>query len=104
MDFSQLSRHVLKPRGPFGPKVDNLHGWVELLQMLLELILDLVWGSVLFDPIGCLSVWSRNLMRHNEDILSVCGVFVTFHIDRGESSWYYISMSFAQLSRRVLKS
>ena len=41
-----------------------------------------VWGFV-WPCKGCLSVWSHNLVGHNEDVVSAWGVFVTSHIGQG---------------------
>ena len=62
---------------------------------------------VLFGPRKeCLSIWSRNLMGYNEDVVSAWGVFVTSHIGyeiNFLAIYNYISISFSQLSRHVLK-
>ena len=58
--------------------------------------------SILYPGHGICSVWPRNPMGHNEDVVvSVRGVFVIS--DMKIFFWQYISMSFSQLSRRVLK-
>ena len=58
-----------------------LHGWAGLLQMVSEPIPD--------PDVGVYSVWPRNPMGHNEDVVSAWGggggggVFVTSHIGYG---------------------
>ena len=65
------------------------------------------------DPdVGVCSIWPRNPMGHNEDVVSAWGgggggegggCLSHPTLDRGETSWHYISMNSSQPSRLVLK-
>ena len=63
--------------------------------------------------VGVCSVWPRNPMGHNKDIVSTLGGgggggggWYLLHLtsNKGESSWYYISIGLSQPRRRILKS
>ena len=52
-------------RAPWARSGQYLHGWAGSLQMVLEPIPDL--------DVGVCSVWPRNPMGHNEDVVSAWG-------------------------------
>ena len=82
-------------RAPWARSGQYLHGWAGSLQMVSEPIPDL--------DVGVCSVWPRNPMGHNEDVVSAWPRLSHPTSDRGETSCHYISMGSSQPCRRVLK-
>ena len=68
----------------------------------------MVSGTISDPDVGVCSIWPRNPMGHNEDVVSAWGggwaCLSHPTSDKGETSWHYISMGSSQPYRRVLKS